>query len=85
MVEDLPGAEFNRLKELVLYNSLTRGKSSLFEVFWNAEDMGWGDSVGPKNAFFMKRDAKSIGNQLSKIPTKSEHPTPIIEKVMNFY
>ena len=46
--------------------------------------MGWGDSVGPKNAFFMKRGAKSIGNQLSKIPTKSEPPTPIIEKVMIF-
>jgi len=33
----------------------------------------------------MERGAKSTANHLSNIPTKSETPTPIIEKVMNIY
>ena len=35
--------------------------------------------------FFTERHAKSTANHLSKIPAKSETPTPIIEKVMNYY
>ena len=40
---------------------------------------------GSVNVFFTARRAKSTANHLSKIPAKSETPTPIIEKVMNFY
>ena len=56
-----------------------------FWVILKRRGHGVGDSAGPKSEFFMKRGAKSIGNQLSTIPTNSERPTPIIEKGMLFY
>ena len=62
----------NPLKELVLYNSLTREK--YFLKYFETRDHGTGDSVGPKNSFFFERRAKSNTNHLSKIPAKSVLP-----------